>query len=105
MTQNQATSACQPVFPTLNRGYLLERYPVIMPAMLLCGALGLCAASFYASSLFPLLALAAIPAAPLCLSLAFVLGVAGILASIISILEHIDREHLRSATFPKEKGA
>ncbi len=105
MTQNQARSACESLFPALSQEYLLERYPVIMPAALLTGAVGLCAASFYASSLFPLLTLAAIPAAPLCLSLAFVLGVAGILASIISILERIDRNHLRPATFPKEKGA
>jgi len=105
MTQDQATPACQSMFPALSRQYLLAHNPILMPVVLLSSALGLCAASFFTSSLFPLLALLGIAAAPLCLALAFVLGITGILASIIGILEHIDRDHLRSAILPEEKGA
>ncbi len=105
MTQDQATAAYQPMFPTLSHGYLLERYPVIVPAILLSSALGLCAASFFGSNLYPLLALPGIAATPLCLALACVLGITGTLASIISILEYIDRAHTRPATLPEEKGA
>jgi len=46
-----------------------------------------------------------VPTALLCLSAALVLGVAGILASIISILETIDRLRVQTTTFPKPKGA
>ena len=104
MTQDQATAACQPLFPTLSRGYLLERYPVLVPVALLASALGLCVASFFGGSLFPLLVLPGVSAASLYLALASVLGITGTLASIISILEHIDREHARPATLPEEKG-
>lgn len=105
MTQDQATAACQPLFPALSRGYLLERYPVLVPAALLFSALGLCAASFFGNNLFPLLTLPGPTATPFYLALASVLGITGTLASIISILEHIDRTRSRSATLPEEKGA
>lgn len=105
MTQDQATPACQPLFPALDREYLLARYPVATPAALLAAALSMCAASLLGSSAFPLLTLLGIAAAPLCLALASVLGITGTLASIISILEHIDRAHARSATPLEEKGA
>lgn len=105
MMQDQATPACRPLFSALNRGYLLDHYPVITPAFLLAGALGLYAASLLGGNIFPLLTPLGIASAPLCLALAFVLSITGTLASIISILEHIDREQARSASVPEEKGA
>ena len=85
------------------RGRLLHYYPVRLPAILIFGAVIFCIASFYASTLFPLLALLGVPTTLLCLSVALVLGVSGIVASIISILESIER--LRTITVPKPKGA
>lgn len=105
MTQEQATPACQPLFPALNWDYLRDHYPIVTPAILLAGALGLCAASFFGGNVFPFLTPLGIASAPLCLALAFALGVTGILASIISILERIDRSCVRSTSLPEEKGA
>lgn len=89
---------------TSGQGRLLGRHPVLLPAILLSGSVGLCVASFFADTLFPLLAWLGVPAVLLCLSAALVLGIAGLLASIISILESIDRYRLRNrlhvATFP-----
>jgi hypothetical protein len=84
---------------------LLQRHPVLLPVILLSGSLGLCLASFYASALFPLLALLGAPTPLLCLSMAIVLGISGMLAGIISSIEGIDRYRLRTTTFAKSKGA
>jgi ABC-type Fe3+ transport system permease subunit len=84
---------------------LLRSHPVLLPGLLLGGSLVLCFASFYANSLFPLLALLGAPTSLLCLSMAIVLGVSGVLASIISGIEGIDRHRLRSTTIAKSKGA
>ena len=87
------------------RSLLLQRHPVLIPVALIIGSVVLCIASFSADSLFPLLALIGVPGALVCLSLAFVLGVSGTLASIIGIIEGIDRHRIRTTTFPKQKGA
>lgn len=87
------------------RGRLSKQYPVLLPVILIFGSGVLCIASFYADTLFPLLAVIGVPTALLCLSAALVLGVTGILASIISILETIDRLRVQTTTFPKPKGA
>jgi hypothetical protein len=84
---------------------LLRRHPILFPVILLSGSLGLCFASFYANALFPLLALLGAPTSLLCLSMAIVLGISGMLASIISSIEGIDRYRLRTTTFAKSKGA
>lgn len=105
MTQEQASPACRPLFPALNGRYLLDRYPFLTPTFLLAGALGLCAIGFFAGNMLPLLTPLGIASAPLCLALASALGVTGILASIISILEHIDRTQARSTSLSEEKGA
>ncbi len=87
------------------RSRLLQQHPVLIPAALLIGSVVLCIASFFVDTLFPLLALIGTPGALLCLSIAVVLGVSGVLASIISLIEGIDRHRLRTTTFPKPKGA
>ncbi len=84
---------------------LSKQYPVLLPAILIFGSGVFCIASFYANALFPLLAVIGMPTALLFLSAALVLGVAGVLASIISILETIDRLRVQTTTFPKPKGA
>jgi len=94
--QQRILTACQ--------GRLLQQHPVLIPVILIIGSVVLYIASFFANTLFPLLALIGVPAGLLCLSVAFVSGVSGVLASIISIIEGIDRR-LRTTTFPKSKGA
>jgi hypothetical protein len=87
------------------RSFLLQRHPVLIPVVLILSSVVLCITSFSVDTLFPLLALIGAPGALVCLSVAFVLGVSGVLASIISIIEGIDRHHSRTTTFPKQKGA
>ena len=87
------------------RSRLLQQHPVLIPVALIIGSVVLCIVSFFVDTLFPLLALIGAPGALVCLSVAFVLGVSGVLASIISIIEGIDRHRLRTTTFPKPKGA
>lgn len=87
------------------QSHLLQKHPVLIPAILIIGSVVLYIASFFADSLFPLLALIGVPTGLFCLSAASVLGVSGVLASIISIIEGIDRRRLPTTTFPKSKGA
>jgi hypothetical protein len=105
MIQGQFGRSGQQHKQVTQANHLLRQHPILIPVLLLSVALGLCFASFYADSLFPLLALVGAPTSLLCLSLAFVLGVSGVLAGIISIIEGIDRYRLHTATFPKPKGA
>ena len=87
------------------RSLLLKRHPVLIPVVLIIGSVVLCIASFSADTLFPVLALIGAPGALVCLSVAFVLGVSGVVASIITIIEGIDRHRLRTTTFPQQKVA
>ena len=87
------------------RSLLLQRHPVLIPVVLIIGSVVLCLASFSADTLFPVPALIGAPGALVSLSVAFVLGVSGVLASIITIIEGIDRHRLRTTTFPQQKGA
>ncbi len=78
----------------LARSPLLQRHPVLTPIVLLGCSLVLGSISFFMDSLFPILAFIEMSVgtlANLCLSIAFVLGIAGILVGIISILEQVDR--------------
>ena len=86
------------------RSRLLQQHPVLIPVILIIGSVVLYVASFFADTLFPLLALIGLPTGLLCLSVAYVCGVSGVLASIISIIEGIDRR-LQTTTYPKSKGA
>jgi VIT1/CCC1 family predicted Fe2+/Mn2+ transporter len=85
------------------RNYLLKRHPVLVPVLLLLGAGLASSASFSAGNVFPLLTLLGIPSNVLCLSVALVLGITGILTSIIGILEYIDRRTIQAAMFPEAK--
>ncbi|MFL5626940.1 MAG: hypothetical protein ACJ788_15260 [Ktedonobacteraceae bacterium] len=105
MIQGQFGQCGQQHIQVARAGRLLRQHPILMPVILLSGSFGLCFASFYTDALFPLLALVDAPTSLLCLAMAFVLGVSGVLTSIISIIEGIDRCHLRTATFLKPKGA
>lgn len=104
MIQGQSgPSGHQQSFLTSQRSHLLRKYPVLLPLALLCGAIGLFVLSPLADSYLPILALVGAPASLLCILLALVLGISGLLASIISIIESVDRRHLRAAMFPKTK--
>ena len=85
------------------QNYLLKRHPVLVPVLLLLGASLASSASFSAENVFPLLTLLGIPSDVLCLSVALVLGITGILTSIIGILEYIDRRAIQAAMFPEAK--
>ncbi len=73
-----------------HRSRLLEQHPVLTPMLLLGGAVGLFIASFSVGRLFPALALIGIPATHVCLLAALVLGISGILGSIIYLIERMD---------------
>jgi hypothetical protein len=92
--------------PLLKRNSLLQRHPVLMPFLLLSGAVALGSVSLFASNLFPAVMLIGVPSDLLYFSIAFVLGVCGILVSIIGILERIDRCGLPALLLPglKEHG-
>ncbi len=109
MFSGQFEPARQQYVLTLERPQLVRQYPVLIPVLLVLGAVGLCIVSFFADTLFPVLALIGVPSVLVCLSVALVLGVAGVLAAIISIIEGIDRYRLRNScqttAFPKPKGA
>jgi hypothetical protein len=74
----------------LQRHILLRRHPVLVPVALSGCALALCFVSFNANNLFPLLALIGVPSQLLCLLLALVLGISGILTSIVGLIERMD---------------
>ena len=97
-----STSGRQP-FLIARRAPLLQRHPVVAPLLLLGSSIALCIASFFANVLFPVLAILGLPAALMCLLFALVLGIAGILASIVSIIERLDRSYTRSGMFPQAK--
>jgi hypothetical protein len=87
----------------LQRHHFLQRHPLLTPLLFLAGSALLCVASYFTDALFPLLAIFGIPSLPFCLSLAFVLGISGILISIINLIECIDRHSFKVALFPKPK--
>ena len=105
MIQGQFEPSGQQRFLLLRRSRLLQQHPILIPVLLLTSALALGVASFFADTLFPLMVFIGAPIALLCLAVALVLGVTGVLVSIISILESIDRSHSCTGTFSKSKGA
>jgi hypothetical protein len=86
------------------RRHLLRQHPVLVPILLLGGSVGAGIVSTFSNPLFSLLAFTGVPVTLLYMSGAFVLGIAGIVASIISILEHIDRRHVSLARIAKPNG-
>lgn len=85
------------------RSALLRQHPVLTPVVLLCGSIIVAIASLFSDNLFPLLTFIGLSSVPLYLSVACVLGIAGILVSIISLIEQIDRWSLQAAMFCKTK--
>jgi hypothetical protein len=88
----------------LQRHVLLRRYPVLVPVMLSGCALLMLVASFYTNNLFPLLTLIGMPVQLLCLLLALVLGISGILTSIVGLIEHMDRPRTNVKNVSEFKG-
>ena len=88
----------------LQRHVLLRRHPVLVPVTLSGSALVLCIVSFYANSLFPLLTWVGIPSQLLCLLLALVLGISGILTSIVGLIERMDRSRTPVHNVSEYKG-
>jgi len=88
------------------RSLLLERHPVLAPVLLLGISAALFIASFSADSLFPILAFIGVHPALLCLLMAMVSGISGMLAGIIYIIERIDSyylQRLQAGVFPQPK--
>jgi hypothetical protein len=105
MIQGQYDSPCGwQRMGRLQRHVLLRRHPVLVPVTLLGSALVLCLVSIYANSLFPLLTWVGIPSQLLCLLLALVLGISGILTSIVGLIERMDRSHTQVHNVSEYKG-
>ena len=88
------------------RSPLLERHPVLAPVLLLASSVALFIVSFSADSLFPVLAFVGVHPALLCLLMAMVSGISGMLAGIIYIIERIDSyclQRLQAGVFPQPK--
>jgi len=106
MIQGQYEPSGQQPHPlTAQRSRLLQQHPVLTPIILIIGAVGLCILSLFADTIFPVMALIGVPPVLLCLSVALILAISGVLASIISIIESIDRYRLPTDIFatPKEQ--
>ncbi len=71
-------------------GRLLRQHPILLPVVLIGSAIGLCMSSFFADTLFPLLAFFGTSPTLVSLSVALVLGIAGILTGIISLIERFE---------------
>lgn len=76
----------------LQRSPLLQQHPILLPALFLLGAIATGMSGFFSDSIFPLLSLIGVPSILICLSLAFVLGIVGILIGIISLIESMERQ-------------
>jgi hypothetical protein len=106
MIQSQYQSPGRQHLPARHHSRLLQQHPVLTAVFLLAGAVGLFIVSFSADRLFPTLALLGIPASYLCLLLALVLGISGILVCIIYLIERIDHHHsqrLQAGAFMQSK--
>src|SRR5436853_4331312 len=69
MVQGQFESSGQQSILTMERNRLLRQHPVLIPVTLVLGSIGLCIVSFFADTLFPLLALIGAPSPLICLSI------------------------------------
>src|SRR5579859_282800 len=104
MVQNQSQSCGQKRWtPGSGKSALLQRHPVLLPLFLLSCASIIGIASFSPESIFPLFSLLGIPAIFPSLSLTLILGITGIVTSIVGVLEWADRFSFKSAMFPHTK--
>ena len=83
--------------------FWLKQHPVLVPLSLVSSACALVVVSFFADSLFPALKLIGTPSALVCLLLAWVLGICGVLTGIISSIEHFDRLRPATVRLPQAK--
>jgi len=79
------------------------QYPLLFPLFLLGCALIAGYAAISQENVFPVLTLIGVSTIPLCLSIALITGISGILTSIIGIIEVIDRQSFRAAMFLHQK--
>jgi hypothetical protein len=89
--------------PLLKRSLLLQRHPVLTPVILLSVSTVLGIASFFADNVFPVVVLLGIPSDLLYLSIALALGISGVLAGIIGIIECLDRYGVQAVTLLKKE--
>ncbi len=104
MIQSQHTCSCQQRYALqTGRHPLLEQHPVLVSLSLVSSAILLMIASFFAGRFFPTFLFIGISATLLCLLLAVVLGICGVITSIIGVMEYLDRSW--TSAFPQNKGA
>lgn len=106
MIQGSSEYPCRQHLPVQHRSRLLQQHPVLTPVLLLGGSVGLLIASSSGDTLFPALAVIGVPTANLCLLVALVLGISGILASIIYLIEKVDcylSKRLQAGVFAQSK--
>jgi len=98
MIQRQKTCSCQQSLQQ-ERHPLLEQHPVLVSLFLVSSAIFLMIASFFAGSLFPTFTFIGTSATFLYRLLASVLGICGVLTSIVSAIEHFDHPSTSAALF------
>ncbi len=106
MIQGSSEYPCRQHLPVQHRSRLLQQHPVLTPVLLLGSSVGLLIASFSGDTLFPALAVIGVPTDNLCLLIALVLGISGILASIIYLIEKVDcylSKRLQAGVFVQSK--
>ena len=103
MIQSQHTCSCQQSYTLqLERNPLLEQHPILVPLSLISSAIILIVASFFARGFSPTFLFIGISTTLLCLLLATVLGLCGVITGIIELMEHVDRS--QTSTFTETKG-
>jgi hypothetical protein len=100
---DEATGRKQSVTKRERASLLRLQYPLLFPLFLLGCALITGYAAIAEENVFPVLTLIGVSTIPLCLSIALITGISGILTSIIGIIEVIDRQSFRAAMFPNQK--
>lgn len=90
------SSVPQPGMYLPRRSHLLQRHPLLVPLALLGGSILLGLASLFTDTLFPVILLFGIPSLPICLAIAAILGITGVLISIVSVIECFDRQKIRT---------
>ncbi len=104
MIQGQHTAFCQQGYSLQQkRNPLLEQHPVLVSLFLVSSAIFLLIASFFVGSLFPMFTIIGTSVTLLYLLLAGVLGISGVLTSIISVIEHFDHPRTSTALFLRTK--
>ena len=101
--QNEPAHLTQPGTRRRPTPLLFRRYPILFPLLLLMCAVVTGYAVVAGEDIFPGLTLIGVSSKPLCLSIALIAGISGILTSIIGTIEYIDRQSIKVALFPEPK--